>query len=134
MSDFQEKLSKEYKVLSVHQPWAWLIVHGYKDIENRSWKTDYRGYLYIHAGLKFDKNAYYYLKKSFIWIDLPDMNQFNFGGIVGKVELVDCLERHNSVWYKEINNKEKTYAWLLANPHILKFYPLKGRLGLFTIY
>jgi hypothetical protein len=27
------------KVLVVRQPWAWLIVNGFKDIENRSWKT-----------------------------------------------------------------------------------------------
>ena len=37
------------KVIVVRQPWAWLIVHGYKDIENRSWKTRYRGTLLIQA-------------------------------------------------------------------------------------
>ena len=35
------------KVIVVRQPWAWLIVHGYKDIENRSWRTRYRGTLLI---------------------------------------------------------------------------------------
>ena len=42
---------KELKVLVVRQPWAWLIVNGYKDIENRSWRTRYRGALLIHARL-----------------------------------------------------------------------------------
>jgi len=23
--------------LSIRQPWAWLITHGHKDIENRTW-------------------------------------------------------------------------------------------------
>ena len=31
------------KILSVRQPWAWLIVAGHKDIENRKWRTSYRG-------------------------------------------------------------------------------------------
>ena len=35
------------KVLTVKQPWASLIVHGIKDIENRSWKTNFRGRVLI---------------------------------------------------------------------------------------
>jgi hypothetical protein len=37
------------KVIVVRQPWAWLIVQGFKDIENRSWNTRYRGPLLIQA-------------------------------------------------------------------------------------
>ncbi len=37
------------KTLSVKNPYAYLIVYGIKDIENRSWQTKYRGKLYIHA-------------------------------------------------------------------------------------
>ena len=37
------------KVIVIRQPWAWLIVHGFKDIENRSWSTQYRGRLLIQA-------------------------------------------------------------------------------------
>ncbi len=40
---------KPLRVLSLRQPWAWLIVNGYKDIENRSWRTNHRGPLLIHA-------------------------------------------------------------------------------------
>lgn len=43
------------KALSIRQPWAWLIVAGYKDIENRSWPTNFRGRVYIHASRKFDE-------------------------------------------------------------------------------
>jgi len=38
------------RALSVKQPWAWLIVNGYKKIENRNWPTSFRGRIYIHAG------------------------------------------------------------------------------------
>ncbi|MCL2374741.1 MAG: ASCH domain-containing protein [Treponema sp.] len=37
------------KTLSVRQPFASLICHGVKAVENRTWKTDYRGRLLIHA-------------------------------------------------------------------------------------
>ena len=37
--------------LSVRQPWAWLIVNGVKDIENRLWRTHHRGPSLIHASL-----------------------------------------------------------------------------------
>ena len=42
------------KALSVRQPWAWLIVNGWKPIENRSRRTNVRGRILIHASLKFD--------------------------------------------------------------------------------
>lgn len=41
------------KALSIKQPWASLIAQGIKDIENRTWKTSYRGRIYIHASGKF---------------------------------------------------------------------------------
>jgi hypothetical protein len=44
------------KVLSVQQPYATLICAGVKKVENRTWKTDYRGKLLIHAS--GDSHAY----------------------------------------------------------------------------
>jgi hypothetical protein len=46
------------KAISIRQPWAWLIVNGFKDVENRSWKTKYRGPVLVHAGRKIEKYAY----------------------------------------------------------------------------
>ena len=37
------------KVLSVKNPFAYWILQGGKDVENRTWTTDYRGRLYIHV-------------------------------------------------------------------------------------
>lgn len=45
------------KALTVKQPWAWAIIHGGKDVENRSRKTNYRGKLCIHAGLGYSPEA-----------------------------------------------------------------------------
>ena len=41
---------RQLKAISIRQPWAWLIVNGYKDVENRTWKAKYTGALLIHAG------------------------------------------------------------------------------------
>jgi ASCH domain len=45
------------KALSVRQPWAWLIVQGFKGIENRTWQTSFRGTVLIHAGMRIDQEA-----------------------------------------------------------------------------
>ena len=127
------QLSKHIKVLSIQQPWAWLIISGHKDIENRSWKTSYRGPLYIHAGKKFDYNNYIFLINKYKNIKFPSKDEFKFGGIIGIVDLLDCTEYHPSNWFEKIENKEKTYAWILTNPRKTNFYPLRGQQGLFNI-
>jgi len=40
--------------LSIQQPWAWAIIHGGKDVENRTWPTKFRGRFLVHASRKFD--------------------------------------------------------------------------------
>jgi hypothetical protein len=48
------------RALTVRQPWAWAIVHGGKDVENRTRNLagGYRGPVAIHAGLTDDDAAY----------------------------------------------------------------------------
>jgi hypothetical protein len=42
------------KALTIRQPWAELILRGRKPYELRSWKTNYRGFLAIHAAAKIN--------------------------------------------------------------------------------
>ena len=58
MLDSPRERDLEMRALSIRQPWAWLIVNGHKDIENRSWRTKYRGPFLVHAGLKVEKEVY----------------------------------------------------------------------------
>ena len=48
------------RVLTVRQPWAWALIHGGKDVENRvrNIAGDYRGPVAIHAGLTWDGSPY----------------------------------------------------------------------------
>lgn len=113
--------------LSIQQPWAWLIVNGYKDIENRTWRTPYRGPLYIHAGRKFDAEGYEMVKEKFPHIQLPARADFKFGGIVGKAIVRECTVGDNAspwaVW--------GACHWKLTDAEPIPFEPMKGRLGLF---
>ena len=65
--------------LSVRQPWAWAIVNGFKDVENRSWATAYRGPLLLHAGQQFDSAGFDLLTR--YAISYPD--ELDVGAILG---------------------------------------------------
>jgi hypothetical protein len=77
------------KVLTVRQPWAGLLVAGIKDVENRGWRTSYRGPLLIHAGTGTDP----YDAATPL---LP--NCALHGAILGMVTLLDCVRGYPSVW------------------------------------
>jgi len=116
------------KALSVRQPWAWLIVHGYKDIENRTWVTPYRGPLLIQAGAAMappEDREYAAALCRRLGIALPET--FDRGGIVGLVRLVDFTDESPSPWFGG------PYGWMLREPHPLTFTPWLGRLGLFDV-
>jgi activating signal cointegrator 1 len=90
------------KALTLHQPYASLVVLGVKWIETRSWRTDYRGPLWVHASKRrptFDDmlavvgygdawNAWYAAG----WIDEDsEVDPGPLGAVVGRVDLVDCI-------------------------------------------
>jgi hypothetical protein len=111
--------------LSVRQPWAWLIVNGLKDVENRSFRTHRRGPLLIHASLNtqyFTHDIEWVKRKHGISVPL----ELDRGGIVGIVDVIDCVESHKSKWFEKEN-----FAWVLANPRRLKLRPCKGAVGIF---
>ena len=95
------------KTLSIQQPWATLIAAGIKDVENRTWRTSYRGKLLIHAsGKKVPKSIYEQLPLE--WANLiynaaymgniSNLNELPTGAIVGYVDLTDCVEKTDSIW------------------------------------
>jgi len=110
------------KAISIKQPWAYAILHLGKDIENRTWRTNYRGPVLIHTGQKVDRAAVEALKA--YDHDLPDT--FETGGIVGQVEITDCIKPAQSGWYMLGH-----YGWILANAKPLPFVTMKGKLSFF---
>lgn len=125
---FINELSGDIRVLSIKQPWAWLIVNGYKDIENRSWATKYRGPILIHAGK--DTSEYISTRqqvRGFTDINLPARHELPAGGIVGMGTITDCVESHTSRWFNG------AFGFVISSARPLPFVQMKGQLGLYRL-
>lgn len=115
------------RALSIQQPWAWLIVHGHKDVENRTWHTHVRGPVLIHAGKKFDREGYEWVRMAFPQIDMPHPSSFPRGGIVGRAHLLDCVQDHQSPWFFG------PWGFLLVDAEPVELRPCRGQLGFFEV-
>lgn len=82
-------------VLTVKQPWAWLIFNG-KDVENRTWYTKVRGKVGIHSSAKLDTSAYTELVTA--GHALPKEEDLVYGAILGTVDIIDCTRTYKSIW------------------------------------
>jgi len=115
--------------LSIRQPWAWLILYAGKDIENRDWSTKFRGRFLIHAG-KGMTRAEYATAADFAAScgqRVPEPEALQRGGIVGSVELVDCVTQSDSPWFVG------EHGFVLRDPRPLQFVPWKGQLSFFDV-
>jgi len=103
------------KIITVKNPWAYKIFYYGKDVENRNWRTSYRGKLYIHTSLKSD--------------DLKEDKEIEkklgikllYGYIIGYVYLIDIVNDSKSKWAEE-----GKHHWIISMPKLLK-KPIKAR-------
>ncbi|MBT9516740.1 MAG: ASCH domain-containing protein [Methyloversatilis discipulorum] len=121
--------------LSIRQPWAWLILHGGKDIENRSWQTKFRGRVLIHAskgmtmaewGAAWDFAQGSGASPKAVLAGIT-ANTIKRGGIVGSVEIADCVADSDSPWFVG------PFGFVLRDPQPMEFIPMNGRLGFFDV-
>lgn len=145
------------KVLTVKQPWAYLLCSGIKDIENRTWKLPkkYKGErVLIHAsGAKMKGVEGDYFNEDQIGhlycghTPLEELHKYHglrnrYSAIIGSVRFVDCTFNHHSIWAEKsegiatgghvINvNKPIIWNWVLANPILFEkpILNVKGKLG-----
>lgn len=141
------------KAITIKQPWASLIVHDIKDIENRTWACPkkYIGQrVLIHASKSKDKREKPLLTEEQYklagGVSGYGTHIFgNRGAIIGSVEITDCVVNHSSIWaektenytvgmnpklHENITGKKVIYNWVLANPVLFeKPIPAKGRLS-----
>ncbi|MDE4918331.1 ASCH domain-containing protein [Cupriavidus metallidurans] len=129
------------KALSIRQPWAWLIAQGFKDIENRTWRTSFRGRVLIHASKGMTRGEYQdvkdYLSELYetgpydaALIALPKFEQMERGGIVGVATITDCVpdRARQSQWHME-----GQFGFQIVDAKALPFVPCKGALGFFDV-
>ena len=144
----------EIRGLSLTQPWAQLVALGQKQYETRSWKTNYRGLLAIHASKSFPRWARVLCEEDpmFVsvlgtyWVAFDELGRIGapkplpLGAIVGTAELVNCGPTDGKEQW--LLRKERAfgdwssgrYAWKLKNPRVLSEpIPRKGSLGLWKL-
>jgi hypothetical protein len=118
--------------LTIGQPYAHLIATGQKPIENRTWFTNHRGLLAIHAG------------KSRDWLDSgeDDVSMMAFGAIVAVARIVACLPKPDRVipswgrWTHLIDHEHANgpWCWVLENVRRLNTpIACRGAQGLWTV-
>lgn len=139
------------KCLTVRQPWAWLIIHGggtyesrpaglrygYKNIENRKWRTRYRGPLLIHAAITetgYDET--YQLAEKMYYAEYGKSNGrrnpidgLTYGAIIGQVKLIDIVRNYpQGNW-----TMPDCWHWVLDHPQPIRPIPYRGLPGLFDV-
>src|SRR5574344_2239294 len=127
------------KVLTIKEPFATLIKNKVKYIETRSWKTNYRGELYIHSGLaKLTKEV----RERKGLSELYNENELKYGYIICKCNLVDCIYMTEEFIKQEQEKNPKNfiagryevgrYDWVLDNIEPIKPIEAKGQLGIWN--
>ena len=117
------------KCIAIRQPWAWLVVHGYKDIENRTWPSFYRGPILVYASSQLDLAAATVVREyRRLRVPIPPTDQLARGQIVGLVNVLGCVDDHESEWFCG------PYGLVMANPIAFPVgVPLKGQPGIFDV-
>ena len=127
------------KVISLTEPFATQIKEKKKRIETRSWKTWYRGELYIHASSTRVPKEW---KENKELMNLVQ-EELTFGKIICKCHLVDCIEMTEE-WIDKIKKENKEeyicgiyekgrYAWILEKIEPLEEpITVKGHLGIWN--
>lgn len=117
------------KAISIRQPWAWLIVNGYKDIENRTWDTKYRGMVLIHAAKTKPTAVEWYEAERVAHAAgvpyFPPFEAMEKGGIVGYAYITGTTRENASPWFFG------PVGFYLTGAKSLPFQPLKGKLSFF---
>lgn len=124
------------KAISLKQPWAYLMVHGWKMPEFRKRPNSFRGECYIHASKTIDKSAFEWIAthlpfhyiKDFMPNGLPPPGMFNTGKVIGKLRVIDCLPFETAkakypldIWLEVANGELGKYAFITELP---KAFPL----------
>lgn len=125
------------RALSVRQPWAWFIAHGFKPVENRDWKTwnpglKYRGHVLIHAAKGMTRDEYDFGREMAWHVDrvawelMPSFDALERGGIVGRGVITAAVTSHPSPWFCG------PYGLVIEDAGPVGFAPCRGALGFFT--
>lgn len=112
--------------LSLKQPWIWAVLHAGKDIENRTWRSGYRGRVILHASRSMDLAGVKYLQEA--GFRVPE--ELPMGAYLGEVTITECrpLAECASRW------AFGPWCYILERPVVYETpIPGRGRLGFYPV-
>ncbi|KAI5649530.1 hypothetical protein M9H77_35535 [Catharanthus roseus] len=133
--------------LTMHQPWASLLVYGIKRIEGRSWPAPIRGRLWIHAASKVPEpdtikamEDFYreiYAVNGITDIKFPE--HYPVSRLLGCVEVVGCVTREELISWKEVPEAvrlegQTDFCWLCEQPQkLIVPFEMRGYQGVYNL-
>ena len=127
-----QEMSDEGMCLSMHQPWASLLVMGIKKAEGRTWYTAHRGRLWIAAAAKAPTEEEtaaiegFYQQSYDGYVEFP--KEYPTSCLLGCVELVGCLAQEEYREKYPDGESQSPFVFVCENPQqlVVKF-PIKGK-------
>ncbi|MBN3314068.1 TRIP4 protein, partial [Atractosteus spatula] len=120
--------------LSMHQPWASLLIRGIKRVEGRTWYTSHRGRLWIAAAAKRptpQEIAQVEAKYRKLYKTAPDIpREYPTGCLLGCVNMTDCLsqEQYQKQFSDTCEESGSPFVFICSNPQeLLVKFPMKGK-------
>ena len=99
-------MSNPIFAISVRQPWAWALIHGGKDVENRTKAPQGTGNLIgrrfcIHASKGMTQAEYEHAADfmATVGIECPRPDRLIRGGVIGSVRLDHVTSEYPSRWF-----------------------------------
>ncbi|XP_059059608.1 activating signal cointegrator 1 [Achroia grisella] len=134
-----QEMSDTGRCLSMHQPWASLLVEGIKMHEGRTWYTNHRGRLWIASTVKPpDQNIIKAIEDQYRSL-YPDA-QLKFptfyptGCLLGCVSVDDCLPQEEYQKVYPNGESESPYVFICSNPISLRLrFPVKGQHKIYSL-
>ncbi|KAL9344537.1 hypothetical protein Peur_062212 [Populus x canadensis] len=133
--------------LTMHQPWASLLVYGIKRIEGRSWTTPIRGRLWIHAATKVPEEDTIKAMEDFYReiyavngiTDLKFPEHYPVSRLLGCVEVVGCVKCEDLASWEAVPEGvrlegQTDFCWLCEQPQkLLVPFEMRGYQGVYNL-
>lgn len=130
------------RALTLHQPWAWAVAHGFKRIENRSWPPNASlpigDTFAIHAGRGWDNAAMPLLERHMPpWVHIPERDKYVRGAIIATARLVFVVKNAEDAKAAAGHDQAKwffgPFGWILDEIKLAPPIPLRGWQGLWIV-
>lgn len=92
--DGETRIVLPTRAISLKQPWAWAVFNAGKNIENRTWWTEYRGPIWIASSAQVTRTDYQvasHIIERISGVRPPDSRDVVYGAILGRATVSDCI-------------------------------------------